>query len=101
MPRVPPAATQPVLNAPSYLCFFISGRATLPMVATVAKVSPQTAPKAAQPPTVAMPSPPGNCPIHLSTVLKRLVLIPFDVAQRLPIRTNNGMTMNRYLAVVR
>ena len=35
IPRVPPAATVPVANALSYLNFFISGRATVPMVAAV------------------------------------------------------------------
>jgi hypothetical protein len=58
IPRLPPAATTPVASSSRYLNLFISGRATVAMVAAVAFVEPQMAEKHAQAPTVAMASPP-------------------------------------------
>ena len=55
----------PVLSLESYLNFFISGRATVVMVAAVAALDPQMAENAAQAITVAMAIPPRICPTHL------------------------------------
>ncbi|OPX65826.1 MAG: hypothetical protein A4E30_00184 [Methanomassiliicoccales archaeon PtaB.Bin215] len=62
MPKVPPAATLPHAIPILYLAFFISGMATLPMVAAVAMLSPQIEAKPAHPKTVAMESPPFMVP---------------------------------------
>jgi len=58
----------PVARAGSYLYSFISGRATVPMVAAVARLEPLTAAKPAQAPTVAIASPPRSCPSQDLTV---------------------------------
>jgi len=58
---------QPSLG--SYPNLRISGRATFPMAAAAATEEPLTAPKAAQAPIVAIPSPPGSLRAHLSKVL--------------------------------
>ena len=68
MPRVPPAAMQPVARESAYLKRFISGSATIPMVAAVAREEPDIAAKPAQAPMVAMLSPPGRKPIQRYTV---------------------------------
>ena len=61
-PSVPPAATQPVDRPVAYPRRFISGRATLPIVAAVAMEDPVTAPNPAQPPIVASARPPRSPP---------------------------------------
>ena len=61
------------------------------MVAAVAMLSPQTAPKAAQVPTVAMARPPLKCPTHLLKVPKAFPVIPARPAM-MPIRTKRGIT---------
>ena len=63
-PRVEPQAMAPVLRRSSYLYFFISGRATVVMVAAVAALEPQMAAKAEQARTVAMAMPPRMWPTH-------------------------------------
>ena len=73
---VPPAAKQPVAKLMSYLCFLIPGRATVPMVTAVAKLSPHTAEKPVHPATEDMARPPGRRPSHLFAVSKRSSLIP-------------------------
>src|SRR3989339_379982 len=65
MPRVPPAATQPVARLRSYPYFLISGTATLAMVAPVAREDPQMAANPEQATMVAMASPPLKWPIQL------------------------------------
>ena len=60
IPRVPPAAMQPVAKASEYFNFCISGRAMVPNMAAVASEDPEMAAKQAQAPTVAMDSPPGR-----------------------------------------
>ena len=65
IPMLPPAAILPVARAGSYLKRFISGRATAPMVATVAVLEPHMAAKPAQAPMVAMARPPRICPNQL------------------------------------
>ena len=65
MPRVPPAATQPVANSMSYPRFLISGNAITPMVAAEAKLEPVQAAKAVQAKLVAKAIPPGALPINL------------------------------------
>ena len=64
-PRVPPEATVPVARLSSYLKRFISGKATVPMVRAVARLSPHTAANPPQAPMVAMARPPGRNPSHL------------------------------------
>ncbi|MBA7685834.1 hypothetical protein ES703_94262 [subsurface metagenome] len=76
MPMVPPAARQAVEKDMLYLCFLMPGRATVPMVTAVARLSPQTAEKPAQPATEDMAKPPGRRPNHLFAVSKRSSLIP-------------------------
>ena len=68
IPNVPPAAMHPVASESSYLKRFISGSATMPMVAAAARDDPDMAAKPPQAPTVAMLSPPGRKPIHRYTV---------------------------------
>ncbi len=58
MPKVPPAANVPVLNAPEYPSLLNSGRATFPIVAAVAREDPQIAPKPAHAPMAAIATPP-------------------------------------------
>jgi len=65
MPMLPPAATHPQAILSAYLCLRISGREMVPMVTAVARLEPLTAAKPAQPPTVAIASPPGILPIQL------------------------------------
>ena len=62
MPSVPPAAIEPVARRSSYPNFRIDGRATFDIVATVARLDPQTALKPRQATTVAMAKPPRLCP---------------------------------------
>ena len=57
-PRVDPATTDPALSMGWYLYFFISGRATVLMVAAVAVLDPLMAEKAAQAMIVVMAKPP-------------------------------------------
>ncbi len=64
-PSVDPQATDPVLSFGLYRYFFISGRATVDMVAAVAALDPHMAEKAAQASTVAMAMPPRIWPTHL------------------------------------
>ncbi len=52
------------------------GTAIVPMVTAVARLSPQTAEKPAQPATDDIASPPGNRPNHLLAVSNRSWLIP-------------------------
>jgi len=65
------------------------------MVAAVAFVEPQMAAKPAQAPTVAMASPPGQCPINLYAVSKSLRDMPVWNAI-CPISTNRGITVRLY-----
>ena len=67
MPSVPPAASTPVARPESYLYFFISGRATTPMVTAQATDDPQMAAKPPQAATVAMASPPLTLPMRRCT----------------------------------
>ena len=61
-------ATAPVASSSAYLKRFISGRPTVAMVAAVAGLDPQTAPKPVQAATVAMASPPRVLPRYLLAV---------------------------------
>ncbi len=63
-PRVAPAATEPVDRIGLYLNFFISGKATVDMVAAVAELEPQMAANPAQARMVVMAIPPRISPIQ-------------------------------------
>jgi hypothetical protein len=63
-PRVAPAATDPADRIGLYLNFFISGRATVDMVAAVAELEPQMAANPAQARMVVMDRPPRISPIQ-------------------------------------
>lgn len=63
-PSVPPAATEPVARLSAYLYFFISGRATRPMVTAEAKDDPESAANPAQAAIVADAKPPRRWPIQ-------------------------------------
>jgi hypothetical protein len=90
IPKVPPAAIQPVARALSYLYLLISGKATLENIAAGASELPQAAAKLAQAPTVAIARPPGRCPTHLLAESYRLVVI---LARKIisPISINIGI----------
>lgn len=64
-PRMADEATTEVAREREYLYLFISGTATELMVAAVAVVEPQIAPKAVLAPMVARARPPGRLPITL------------------------------------
>ena len=92
---MPPAATVAVESESSYPARFISGSATLPIVATVASELPQIAPKKAQAPTVVIASPPRRCQMKLLMALKSERDKPAWEAKT-PIMTNSGMTLKEY-----
>ena len=92
MPMVPPAATTAVANPIWYLYLFISGKATLPKVAAVARLEPQIAAKAAQAPIVAIASPPRQCPIQECTASYKSLLNPLKKANE-PMRIKRGTTL--------
>ena len=91
IPSVPPAASAPVASSPEYPWRFISGSATLAMVAPVAIEDPQTEPKAAHPKTVDMARPPRRCPANARAASKSERLSPARVAN-CPIRRKSGTT---------
>lgn len=65
VPRVPPAAMEPVLNVSLYLYFRSSDKAMVPMVAAVADVEPEMEANPAQAKMVVEARPPRNRPTHL------------------------------------
>ena len=88
---VPPAATEPAANRGSYPYFFISGRATSPMVAEVARLEPLTAANPVAPPMPAMARPPLNRPSHFAASVKRSVPRPLT-KMILAMRRKRGRT---------
>ena len=73
------------------MSFFISGRATAPMVTAVASVVPLSAANPAQAPTVASARPPRKCPTQRCSIRKRSSEMPLW-KHRFPISMNNGIT---------
>ena len=69
IPRVPPAAIEPYISSFWYPRFSISGMAIRPIVAAVATLEPQTAPKMAQAKTLATARPPGRNETHRVTAV--------------------------------
>ena len=82
---------EPVASRSSYPNFSIGGRATFDMVATVARLEPQTALKPPQATMVAMASPPRRCPSQACDVSYRSCEIP-ERATKLPVRMKSGRT---------
>ena len=69
MPSVPPAAMVPRNSGSSYLRFWISGSATVPIVAAVATLEPEVAANMAQAPMLACIRPPGSQDSHCAMAL--------------------------------
>ena len=91
MPSVPPAATAPAARRSVYPNRRISGIATLPIVAAVATLDPETAANPPHATIVAIASPPRRCPRNelaasYSSFESRAWLMKF------PISTNIGST---------
>ncbi len=61
------------------------------MTAAVAMLSPQTAPKAAHEPTVAMARPPRRCPSQFLNVPNAAAMVPPSPAT-IPMAMKSGMT---------
>ena len=64
MSSVPPAASVPRNRRSLYPCRFISGIATVPIVAAVATADPELAENTAQKPILAFINPPGSQDSH-------------------------------------
>ena len=69
MPRVPPAAMEPMMSGRPYPRRSISGMAIIPMVAAVATLEPEIAAKIAHEKTLATARPPGRNATQRATAL--------------------------------
>src|SRR5690606_22372453 len=96
IPKVPPAANVPADSARAYPAFSSSGSATWAIVAVVAMEDPQIAPKLAQAPIDAMPTPPRRCPTNASAALNKACDNPPTEANW-PISKNKGMMDSEWL----
>src|SRR3990167_2028652 len=76
IPSVAPAAVMPYVSFGLYPLWIISGQATLPSVAAVAMLDPDTAAKTAEAAAQACASPPGVRPNHLASASNIRVVTP-------------------------
>src|SRR5690606_34858825 len=90
-PKPPPATIDPDASDRLYLCLRISGSATRPIVAVVARLDALTDEKPADAPIVAMARPPRRLPIHLEA--NSYMSLPSPAA-------NSRCAMNRKSGIV-
>ena len=99
MPRVPPAAMEPMMSGRPYPRRSISGMAIIPMVAAVATLEPDTAAKMAHEKMLATASPPGRKPTQRATAVKRP--LPMPEWSRIPLmKTKRGTAMKEKLVAL-
>src|SRR6478736_4562115 len=91
IPRLPPAAREPVEKPSSYPAFRISGSAMRDIVAAVAIDEPQTAPKQAEAEMAAIERPPRNPERNFCAAMNKSADSRVLDATS-PIRMNSGIT---------
>ena len=99
MPMVPAVATTPAASFLLYPLSLMPGMATIPMVAAVNGLDPETAAKAEQAKMELMASPPGSQLNHLRAAVKASSAIP-ETTMSSAMRTKSGATRKRKLELI-